>query len=71
MGANAVSIGRPYVYGLALGGSDGVEAVLRSLLGELDVTMGLSGYNTVDALRGSARDSLMHESDIIARTKMH
>jgi lactate 2-monooxygenase len=44
LGAKAVLVGRPWVYGLAVGGEDGVHSVLRNLLGELDLTMGLAGY---------------------------
>jgi lactate 2-monooxygenase len=43
LGANAVLLGRPYVYGLALGGEAGVRHVLRCLLAELDLTLGLCG----------------------------
>ena len=44
LGADAVLVGRPYLWGLALGGEAGVEAVLRMLLAELDLTMALSGH---------------------------
>jgi lactate 2-monooxygenase len=44
LGAQAVLVGRPWVYGLALGGEDGVRHVLRNLLAELDITLGLAGY---------------------------
>jgi isopentenyl diphosphate isomerase/L-lactate dehydrogenase-like FMN-dependent dehydrogenase len=50
LGAKSVLIGRPYVYGLALGGEEGVEAVLRNILGELDLTMALSGVANVQDL---------------------
>jgi lactate 2-monooxygenase len=43
LGAKAVMIGRPYIYGLGIGGEDGVRHVLRSLLAELDLTLALSG----------------------------
>ena len=43
LGAKAVLVGRPYVYGLGLAGEDGVRHVLRSLLAELDLSMALSG----------------------------
>jgi isopentenyl diphosphate isomerase/L-lactate dehydrogenase-like FMN-dependent dehydrogenase len=46
LGADAALIGRPYLWGLALGGEDGVRAVLRSLLGELDLTLALSGHTS-------------------------
>jgi lactate 2-monooxygenase len=51
VGADAVLIGRPYVYGLALDGQAGVESVLRNMLAELDLTMGLSGCRTVAEVR--------------------
>jgi len=59
LGADAVCVGRPYVWGLALGGQAGVEQVLRCLLAELDLTLALSGYTSVaqldrDALSGPA-----------------
>ena len=44
LGADAVLLGRPYLWGLALDGQAGVETVLRSLLAELDLTMALSGF---------------------------
>jgi isopentenyl diphosphate isomerase/L-lactate dehydrogenase-like FMN-dependent dehydrogenase len=58
LGADAVLVARPYVYGLALGGEQGVRHVLRCLVTELDITLGLSGYADVaepgvDALVGS------------------
>ncbi|WP_431783235.1 lactate 2-monooxygenase [Streptomyces chumphonensis] len=46
LGADAVLLGRPYLYGLALAGQAGVEHVLRCLLAELDLTLGNSGYRT-------------------------
>ncbi|OBI84804.1 lactate 2-monooxygenase [Mycobacterium sp. E740] len=47
LGATAVGVGRPYAYGLALGGVDGVVHVLRSLLAETDLTMAVDGYPTL------------------------
>jgi lactate 2-monooxygenase len=44
LGATAVGIGRPYVYGLALGGAKGVAHVLRCLLAETDLIMAVDGY---------------------------
>jgi lactate 2-monooxygenase len=43
LGAKAVLLGRPYVWGLAVGGEHGVRQVLRSFLAELDLTVALSG----------------------------
>jgi isopentenyl diphosphate isomerase/L-lactate dehydrogenase-like FMN-dependent dehydrogenase len=44
LGARAVLVGRPYVWGLGLGGTEGVKQVLRSLLADFDLTLALSGY---------------------------
>ncbi|MFI6479207.1 lactate 2-monooxygenase [Nonomuraea sp. NPDC050663] len=52
LGARAVLIGRPVLYGLALGGQAGVDHVLRCLLGELDITLALSGHSDAHDLRG-------------------
>jgi lactate 2-monooxygenase len=58
LGAEAVLVGRPYVYGLGLAGEEGVRHVLRSLLAELDLSMALSGCSsladvTTDILRAA------------------
>jgi len=46
LGADAVLVGRPFVYGLAIAGQRGVEHVLHCLLAELDATLALSGYSS-------------------------
>jgi lactate 2-monooxygenase len=51
MGASAVGIGRPYAYGLALGGTDGVIHVLKSLLAEADLLMAVDGLPTLASVR--------------------
>ena len=53
LGADAVLLGRPYVYGLAVGGQEGVEAVLRNLAAETDLTLALSGGSSVRELDSS------------------
>jgi L-lactate dehydrogenase (cytochrome) len=50
LGADAVCLGRPYIWGLALGGQAGVEAVLKMTLAELDLTMALCGLTRPDQL---------------------
>jgi isopentenyl diphosphate isomerase/L-lactate dehydrogenase-like FMN-dependent dehydrogenase len=47
LGAKAVLLGRPYAWGLAVGGADGVRHVLRSFLAELDLTVALAGYTRI------------------------
>ncbi|MEP6856562.1 MAG: alpha-hydroxy-acid oxidizing protein [Pedococcus sp.] len=46
-GADAVALGRPYVYGLALAGQRGVRDVLANVIAELDLTLGLCGLGSV------------------------
>ncbi|MEU8824218.1 lactate 2-monooxygenase [Streptomyces sp. NPDC048636] len=55
LGARAVLLGRPYAYGLGLDGQAGVEHVIRSVLGEFELTMALSGHTHAARL---ARDAL-------------
>ncbi|MGZ4453813.1 MAG: alpha-hydroxy-acid oxidizing protein [Nocardioides sp.] len=47
LGARAVLLGRPWVYGLALAGEDGVRAVLEHVIAELDLTLGLIGARSI------------------------
>lgn len=47
LGAKMVLLGRPYVYGLAIGGEEGVRHVLRSILGDIDLNLHLSGIKSV------------------------
>jgi lactate 2-monooxygenase len=47
LGAKAVLVGRPYVYGLTLGGEEGVSHILRALCGDLDLTLHLAGIKSV------------------------
>lgn len=50
LGAKAVFVGRPAVYGLGIAGEEGAKAVLAGLLADLDQTMGLAGYGSVKDL---------------------
>jgi lactate 2-monooxygenase len=54
LGADAVLLGRPYVWGLAVGGQEGVEVVIRQLLAETDLTLALAGGTAVCDLDRSA-----------------
>lgn len=55
LGADAVLLGRPFLYGLALGGQEGVDHVLRCLLAEFDLVTSLSGHTGAGEL---GRDSI-------------
>lgn len=61
LGAKLVLIGRPYIYGLTLGGQAGVQHVLKSLLGELDLTMHLCGVRSTNR-KDFNEDYLVRES---------
>ncbi|MBO0830291.1 MAG: alpha-hydroxy-acid oxidizing protein, partial [Streptosporangiales bacterium] len=54
LGATAVLLGRPYVYALALGGAAGVRQFLADLAADVDLTMGLAGYRSVDEIDAAA-----------------
>jgi lactate 2-monooxygenase len=55
LGASAVGIGRPYAYGLAVGGQRGIEHVVKCFLAEMDLMMAVDGYPTARSL---SRDDL-------------
>src|SRR3954451_13331663 len=61
LGASAVLIGRPYVFGLAVAGEDGVREVLQNFKAELDLTMGLAGCTSIAEID---RDALVHEESL-------
>jgi lactate 2-monooxygenase len=56
LGASAVLIGRPYVYGLAIAGEEGVREVIENLNADFDLTMGLAGCRSVAEI---GRESLV------------
>lgn len=47
LGADAVLLGRPYMYGLAVGGQRGVEEVIGNVIAEFDLTMALTGARSI------------------------
>ncbi|TCD65774.1 hypothetical protein EIP91_002213 [Steccherinum ochraceum] len=59
IGAQAVLVGRPYIYGLACGGQAGVEQVIKSMCADLEITLGLSGHKSLDEIRGKADEILV------------
>ncbi|KAJ4399392.1 hypothetical protein N0V91_009484 [Didymella pomorum] len=68
LGADCVLVGRPYVYGLALGGEQGVAHVLKSLVGELELTLHLSGIPSVSK-KDLNRSVLVREDDLFNTVK--
>lgn len=61
LGAKCVLVGRPYAYGLAIGGEDGVRHVLRSLWGDALMNMHLGGLRDLKEVN---RDILVKEDDL-------
>jgi isopentenyl diphosphate isomerase/L-lactate dehydrogenase-like FMN-dependent dehydrogenase len=53
LGAKAVLLGRPYCYGLAVGGEEGVRHVLQNLIADIDLTLGLAGCASLAELSPS------------------
>lgn len=51
LGADAVMVGRPYIWGLASGGALGVAHVIRLMRDELEMTMALSGVKNLQAIK--------------------
>jgi lactate 2-monooxygenase len=51
LGATAVCIGRPYVYGLAIAKEKGVSAVIKNFMADFELTMGLAGCKNVAEIR--------------------
>lgn len=47
LGADAVTVGRPHLYGLALGGRSGARDAVGNIVAEFDLTLGLSGLTSV------------------------
>lgn len=47
------------MYGLAVGGQEGVEEVLKCTISDLEVTLGLVGYKSIDEIRGKAEKALV------------
>ena len=63
LGAKMCLIGRPYVYGLALGGEAGVSHVLKSMMGDLDLTLHLAGIKS--AAPGDLNRSILVREDTL------
>ena len=54
LGAAAVCVGRPWVYGMAIAGESGAREALRNLLAEFDLTLALSGHRSISELSPEA-----------------
>jgi 4-hydroxymandelate oxidase len=59
LGADAVAVGRPILWGLGAGGEAGVARALAILQSELDLAMALAGVPTLDELRSQGRELVL------------
>ncbi|THH09585.1 hypothetical protein EW146_g8647 [Bondarzewia mesenterica] len=59
MGAQGVFIARPFMYGLAVAGEQGVEEVLRGLHADTEITLGLSGYKNLEEIWHKKEEIMM------------
>ncbi|KAK6067607.1 FMN-dependent dehydrogenase [Seiridium cupressi] len=66
LGAKAVFVGRPVMYGLGLGGKEGAQHVLASILADLDQTLGLTGVKGVSELNKTNLRRMSYPGDLKA-----
>jgi len=64
LGADAVLLGRPYAFALAVGGQRGVEELIQNLMAELDLNLALAGAHSVRELD---RTWLTRRSPVVTR----
>ncbi|KAN0122320.1 FMN-dependent alpha-hydroxy acid dehydrogenase [Hyaloscypha variabilis] len=64
LGAKAVLIGRPAIYGLAVGGKQGAKQVLQGILADLDQSMGLAGISNIAGCNRSMIRKVQYGGDV-------
>ncbi|KAK4197750.1 FMN-dependent dehydrogenase [Triangularia verruculosa] len=64
LGAKAVLVGRPVIYGLGIAGTEGAKHVLASLLADVDQSMGLMGVQTIGELNRSMLRKISYGGDV-------
>ena len=57
------AVERPYMYGLTVAGQAGVEQVLRALLADAEISLGLAGYKSVDEIWHNREEVLVKLGD--------
>ncbi|KAI9442959.1 hypothetical protein H4582DRAFT_1921531 [Lactarius indigo] len=65
-----VAVGRPFMYGLAIAGEQGVAEVLRSILAEAEITLGLSGYKSIEEIWAKRGEILEKADTSSAKTRL-
>ena len=66
LGADGVGIGKPYLYGLAAGGTQGVDKVMTILKVEMERAMGLLGVGSIQELKQNG-PKLIKRRDVSSR----
>ncbi|KAM3065913.1 hypothetical protein ACMFMG_009862 [Clarireedia jacksonii] len=66
LGAKAVLVGRPAIYGLAVGGKEGAKQVLQGILADVDQSMGLAGIVDIQGCNRSMLRRVQYGGDVIA-----
>jgi lactate 2-monooxygenase len=64
LGAKAVLVGRPVMYGLGISGKEGAKHVLACLLADLDGTMSLAGIKSIEDLNPSILRKTLYSGDV-------
>jgi lactate 2-monooxygenase len=64
LGAKAVLVGRPVIYGLAIAGKQGAKSVLQGLLADLDQSMGLAGIKDIKGCNKSMIRFVQYGGDV-------
>lgn len=57
------TVGRPFMYGLAISGEQGVEEVIRGILCEAEITLGLCGYTELSQIWGK-REKVLERMEL-------
>lgn len=68
LGAKGVLIGRPAIYGLAVGGKEGARQVLQGILADVDQSMGLAGISDIKGCNRSMVRRVEYGGDVIANS---
>jgi isopentenyl diphosphate isomerase/L-lactate dehydrogenase-like FMN-dependent dehydrogenase len=63
LGAKAVLLARPYVYGLGVNGAAGAKDVIKGILADLDQSMGLAGVKSISALDRSGLRRVVYQGE--------
>jgi lactate 2-monooxygenase len=64
LGAKAVLVGRPAIYGMAVAGKEGAKVQLRAILADLDQSMGMAGIQSIKECNRSILKKVQYGGDI-------